>query len=48
MRIELSGPERGLIGPDRYDQLFTMHGVTMMFLFAVPMVQATGDLAWFL
>ena len=42
MRIQLSGPERGLIGPDRYDQLFTMHGVTMMFLFAVPMVQATG------
>ena len=42
MRIQLSGPERGLIGPDCYDQLFTMHGVTMMFLFAVPMVQATG------
>src|SRR3954447_3135826 len=42
MRIQLSGPERGLIGPDRYSQVFTMHGVTMMFLFAVPMVQATG------
>jgi cytochrome c oxidase subunit I+III len=42
MRIQLSGPERGLIGPDLYNQLFTMHGVTMMFLFAVPMVQATG------
>ncbi|MER9212091.1 cytochrome c oxidase subunit I [Mesorhizobium sp. M0663] len=42
MRIQLSGPERGLIGPDRYNQLFTMHGVTMMFLFAVPIVQATG------
>ncbi|MBS7700023.1 MULTISPECIES: cytochrome c oxidase subunit I [unclassified Chelatococcus] len=42
MRIQLSGPERGLIGPDLYNQLFTMHGVTMMFLFAVPIVQATG------
>jgi cytochrome c oxidase subunit I+III len=42
MRLQLSGPERGLIGPDLYNQLFTMHGVTMMFLFAVPMVQATG------
>ncbi|TPI85427.1 cytochrome c oxidase subunit I [Mesorhizobium sp. B2-8-9] len=42
MRIQLSGPRRGLIGPDLYNQLFTMHGVTMMFLFAVPIVQATG------
>jgi cytochrome c oxidase, subunit I len=42
MRVQLSGPERGLIGPDLYNQLFTMHGITMMFLFAVPIVQATG------
>ena len=42
MRIQLSGPERGLVGPDLYNQLFTMHGVTMMFLFAVPIVQASG------
>ncbi|TGQ54973.1 cytochrome ubiquinol oxidase subunit I, partial [Mesorhizobium sp. M1C.F.Ca.ET.212.01.1.1] len=42
IRIQLSGPRRGLIGPDLYTQLFTMHGVTMMFLFAVPIVQATG------
>src|SRR6185436_1205338 len=40
MRLQLSGPERGLIGPDLYNQLFTMHGVTMMFLFAVPVMQA--------
>lgn len=42
MRLQLSGPERGLVGPDLYNQLFTMHGVTMMFLFAVPTVQAAG------
>lgn len=42
MRAQLSGAERGLIGPDLYDQLFTTHGMTMMFLFAVPMVQAVG------
>ena len=42
MRLQLSGPERGLIGPDLYNQLFTMHGVTMMFLFAVPVMQASG------
>jgi cytochrome c oxidase subunit I+III len=42
MRVQLSGPERGLVSPDLYNQLFTMHGITMMFLFAVPIVQAAG------
>ena len=31
-----------MIGPDLYNQLFTMHGSTMMFLFAVPIVTASG------
>ena len=31
-----------LIGPDRYNQLFTTHGTTMMFLFAVPMMEGIG------
>src|SRR5688572_25252704 len=38
MRLQLARPESGLIGPDLYNQLFTMHGTTMMFLFAVPMM----------
>jgi cytochrome c oxidase subunit I+III len=42
MRMQLARPENQLIGPDLYNQLFTMHGSTMMFLFAVPMVQAIG------
>ena len=33
-----------LIGPDLYNQLFTMHGTVMMFLFAVPAVEAMGVL----
>ncbi len=40
MRVQLARPESGLIDPDRYSQLFTMHGTTMMFLFAVPVMQA--------
>jgi cytochrome c oxidase subunit I len=40
MRLQLARPESGLISPDRYDQLFTMHGTTMMFLFAVPVMEA--------
>src|ERR1051325_3540460 len=42
MRLQLSRPENTLIGPDRYNQLFSTHGTTMMFLFAVPMMTAMG------
>jgi cytochrome c oxidase subunit 1 len=42
MRAQLVKPENGLIGPDRYAELFTMHGTTMMFLFAVPIMSAVG------
>ena len=33
MRAQLSGPERHLVTPDQYNQIFTVHGATMMFLF---------------
>ncbi len=42
MRTQLAVPENTLIGPDLYNQLFTMHGTMMMFLFAVPAVEAMG------
>src|SRR5215208_1804927 len=42
MRIQLAQPEAKLLGPDLYNQLFTMHGTTMMFLFAVPVMEAFG------
>jgi cytochrome c oxidase subunit I+III len=40
MRTQLAVPENDLIGQDLYNQLFTMHGTMMMFLFAVPVVEA--------
>jgi cytochrome c oxidase subunit I+III len=42
MRAQLARPESGLIGPDRYNQIFSMHGTTMMFLFAVPIMEAVA------
>ena len=42
MRMQLSRPENTLMGPDMYNQVFTMHGTTMMFLFAVPVMQAVA------
>jgi cytochrome c oxidase subunit 1 len=40
MRIQLARPENHFLGPDLYNQIFTMHGTTMMFLFAVPIMEA--------
>ena len=42
MRLQLARPENQLLGPDLYNQIFTMHGSTMMFLFALPVMEAVG------
>ncbi len=40
MRIQLARPENTFVDPDFYNQLFSLHGTTMMFLFAVPIMEA--------
>src|SRR4051812_7517741 len=42
MRIQLAFPELRFVGPDRYNQFFTVHGSTMMFLFAVPIMEGVA------
>jgi cytochrome c oxidase subunit I len=37
MRLQLSVANNNLVTPEVYNQLFTMHGTTMIFLFVVPM-----------
>jgi cytochrome c oxidase subunit 1 len=45
MRIELFSPGRTIVGPQGYNALFTVHGVTMVFLFILPGMQgALGNL----
>ena len=44
MRVQLALPLQGILPQDTYNQFFTMHGTVMMFLFAVPMVEAIGVL----
>ncbi len=39
MRVQLTVAENDFLGPQVYNQLFTMHGSTMMYLFAVPFVE---------
>ena len=39
MRLQLMFPDNDLMGPGLFNETFTMHGTTMMFLFAVPVMQ---------
>ncbi len=42
MRLQLARPGNAMIGAERYNQLFSMHGSTMMFLFAVPVMEGVA------
>ncbi|QDV58450.1 cytochrome c oxidase subunit I [Rosistilla oblonga] len=44
MRAQLAIPENDWLTPDQYNQVFTMHGSVMMFLFAVPILEAISIL----
>lgn len=38
MRIQLSKPDSTFLTPDQYNQLFTLHGTTMIFFFMMPIL----------
>ena len=42
MRAQLSSPGNEIVGPEMFNQIFTVHGTAMMFLFAIPMVEGLG------
>ena len=42
MRLQLMFPENRILGPDQYNQFFSLHGSAMMFLFAVPVMEAVA------
>ncbi len=46
MRAQLAGPNLTLLSPEQYNQLFTMHGVTMVFLYALPMLSGFSNYLW--
>ncbi|MBS9719320.1 cytochrome c oxidase subunit I [Tianweitania sp. BSSL-BM11] len=39
IRAQLATPRSAFVGPDVYNQIFTMHGSVMMFLYAIPMFE---------
>ena len=42
IRAQLATPDTAFLGPDIYNQVFTMHGTVMMFLFAIPMFEGVA------
>ncbi len=43
MRIQLAQPESKFLTPDMYNQIFTMHGTTMIFLAVMPLAAGFGN-----
>src|SRR3954469_17227903 len=43
MRLQLGEADNSLLSPQTYNQLFTLHGTTMVFLFVVPIMAGFGN-----
>ncbi|MFA6162242.1 MAG: cytochrome c oxidase subunit I [Methylobacter sp.] len=46
MRLQLARPDQTLLTPEQYSQLFTMHGVTMIFLYSLPILSGFSNYLW--
>ena len=43
IRLQLAGPDGTILDADKYNQMFTMHATTMVFLFVMPMAAAFAN-----
>jgi cytochrome c oxidase subunit I len=46
MRVQLAQPDARVLTPEQYNQLFSMHGVTMIFLYALPVLSGFSNYLW--
>ncbi|HEY7633916.1 MAG TPA: cytochrome c oxidase subunit I [Gemmatimonadales bacterium] len=46
MRLQLAHSNQHLVTPEQYNQLFTMHGVTMIFWYAAPVLSGFSNFLW--
>ncbi|MBX6363278.1 MAG: cytochrome c oxidase subunit I [Gemmatimonadetes bacterium] len=46
MRAQLAGPDLALLSPEEYDQLFSLHGTTMIFWYALPILSGFSNYIW--
>ena len=46
MRVQLAQPGLHVVSPEQYSELFTMHGITMIFLYASPILSGFSNYLW--
>jgi cytochrome c oxidase subunit I len=46
MRVQLARPDQHLLTPQQYNQLFSTHGMTMIFLYALPVLSGFSNYLW--
>jgi cytochrome c oxidase subunit I len=46
MRLQLAGPNEHLLTPTQYNELFSTHGVSMIFLYALPILSGFSNFLW--
>ncbi len=46
LRVQLATAEEHLLTPALYNQIFTMHGMTMIFLYALPILSGFSNFLW--
>jgi cytochrome c oxidase subunit 1/cytochrome c oxidase subunit I+III len=46
MRVQLTGPNEHLLSPEQYNELFSMHGTTMIFWYAFPVLSGFSNYFW--
>lgn len=43
MRLQLASPDLGVLTPEAYNQIFSLHGITMIFWYAAPILSGFGN-----
>ncbi|WP_336885065.1 cytochrome c oxidase subunit I [Candidatus Methylomicrobium oryzae] len=46
MRLQLAHADQHLLSPAQYNQMFSMHGITMIFLYALPVLSGFSNYLW--
>jgi cytochrome c oxidase subunit I len=46
MRLQLARPDQHILSPEQYNELFTMHGVSMIFWYASPILSGFSNYLW--
>ncbi|HEX3882122.1 MAG TPA: cytochrome c oxidase subunit I [Stellaceae bacterium] len=46
IRLQLAGPNQHLVTPEQYNELFSMHGTTMIFWYSFPILSGFSNYFW--